>query len=153
MGPALVSSTARYAESSSTVSVVNGGGGGGSQSRTDTDTISIRSVALPWASTGVSEMRVTTGSPSATRPQMVWLPSRPGWATTQIRNCSPSLAGLPGTPTDDTVPGVCRSSLGSDATRPRPPRPYSSRRAGSADIGSPPWTMPRATIAWNAVPL
>ena len=71
MGPALVSSTARYAASSSTLSVVNGGGGGGCQSRMDTDTISIRSAALPWASTGVSEMRVTTGSPSATRPQMV----------------------------------------------------------------------------------
>ena len=92
------------------------------------------------------EMRVTTDSPSATRPQMVCWPSSAGCATTQMRNCVPPLFGSPGATTAETVPGVCRSPLASASRSPNPPRPYSSPRVGSFVIGSPPWMMPRATI-------
>ena len=74
MAPSVVSSTARYLASSSTVSVANGTGSGGGVSRIVTESISIRSVTLPCASTGASEIACTTSSPSTTRPNTVTVP-------------------------------------------------------------------------------
>ena len=104
MRPWVVSSTARKAASSASDSVVNGGTSGGGLSRTVTRRTTTRSAARPSASTGVSEMRVTTSMPSATWPQMVCRPSSPGWSTTQMKNCEPPLPGCPGASTAETAP-------------------------------------------------
>ncbi len=88
-----------------------------------TDAISIRSTALPFSSTGASEIFSTTRMPSTTRAKTVYCPSSTGWSTTQMKNCDPPLSGFPGRMTDDTAPRVCFSALTSALRTPRPPVP------------------------------
>src|SRR5947208_9836828 len=62
-----------------------------------------------------------------------------------MKNCAPALSGFPGTSTAATDPRVIFAARGSAFTAFNPPVPYSSRFAGSADSGSPPWTIPYFT--------
>ena len=121
--PRVVSSTARNAASSAAVSVLNGGTSGGGLSRIRTVRTKTRSAARPSASTGVSEIFVTTSMPAATCPHIECCPSRPGWSTTQMKNCEPLLSGRPAAITAETAPRTCRASLSSASRSPSPPRP------------------------------
>jgi hypothetical protein len=78
IGPAEVSSTARYDASVSAVSVLKGSGSGGGVSRISTDSMPTRSVVIPSGVAGVSEMAWTTSMPSETRPKTVYLPDSDG---------------------------------------------------------------------------